>query len=340
MDSVSVAMPVRNAETTIAEAVGSILGQSREEFDFVVVDHGSTDATPQILKRLAQEDSRLRVIRHEGSFVEAANFAWRETRGEFVARMDADDFAYPERLEKQVAFLRAHPDCAACGTRVRIAKRGERGKAIPPDGGFARYGKWLDSVVSPEDIAAQRFVESPVPNPSAMIRRSVLEDLGGYRDTSWAEDYDFWLRLLDGGLRVGKVDEVLLDWFDSPGRITRTDGRYDLELARQAKAVFLGRIPLVRKRGVAICGAGPVGKSLVRHLGEKGVRVVAWCEVNERQIGNRIAGIPVLGPEAVSDLRGSVVLIGAVGQPGARSRIRRLATGAGYTEGEDFFCAA
>jgi FlaA1/EpsC-like NDP-sugar epimerase len=91
---------------------------------------------------------------------------------------------------------------------------------------------------------------------------------------------------------------------------------------------------------VTICGAGPIGKEMARFLNLEEIEVTAFCEVNERQIGNRISGIPVFGHEAVAERNGKTILIGAVGQPGARARIRHLAENAGYVEGNDFFCVA
>ena len=194
--------------------------------------------------------------------------------------------------------------------------------------------------MTPEQIAAERFVDSPLANPTTMIRRSILEQYKGYADEIWAEDYDLWLRMLNAGETLGKVDRVLLDWHDSEHRATRTQDRYTQENFQRAKAHYLAKLPIVRERGVSICGAGPIGKKLARRLSDDYfIDVGAFFEVNEKQIGNRIAGIPVLPSEAIPDSPHRV-LIGAVGLPGARERIRDLAKPAGFTEGVDFFCVA
>lgn len=333
-------MPTRNAEKTVAAAIRSIQEQSWREFDFVIVDHASTDGTPGILAEAAREDSRITVLRSEGTFVEAANLAWKETRGDLIARMDSDDVAHPERLSRQVDFLNSHPELAACGSLVRIGKRGVAGLIEAAEGGYQRYETWVNSVTTPEQILRERFVDSPLPNPTALVRREVLEALGGYHDPDWAEDYDFWLRLLEKGFQLGKVEEILLDWFDAPDRSTRTVPRYELTRFQEAKAHYLSRIPEVQQLGVTLCGAGPIGKEMARYLRIRAVEVHAFCEVNERQIGNRIDGIPVLGPDVMSGKLRSTILLSAVGQPGARARIRKLALDAGFVEGADFFCVA
>ncbi len=337
---VSVVMPAHNAERTLSAAIESILSQKWTEFDFVIVDHESTDETPQILRSAARQDPRISLHRHDGTFVEAANLAWQKSSGDLIARMDSDDLAHPDRLAKQITFLKNNPDLAACGTLVSIVKRGENEFVVAANGGYQRYEEWVNSVISPDAIFRERFVDSPLPNPTAMIRRSVLEELGGYADPPWAEDYDFWLRLLEANHQLGKVDEILLDWFDAPERSTRQIERYELTRFQEAKAHFLSRLDPIRKLGVTICGAGPIGKEMARFLNLEEIEVTAFCEVNERQIGNRISGIPVFGQEAVAERNGETILIGAVGQPGARARIRHLAEDAGYVEGDDFFCVA
>src|SRR5690606_24826161 len=109
--------------------------------------------------------------------------------------------------------------------------------------------------------------ENPVVHPSAMIRR----DLAVYRDVPWAEDHDLWLRLLGRGIVIGKIADVLLQWRDSPSRLTRTAKVYGDEERMRMRAHHLARIHAVSERGVAIAGAGPIGKSLARSLQAEGV---------------------------------------------------------------------
>lgn len=345
MSSVSIYLPARDAEATLGLAIESCLAQTLPDFELVLVDHGSVDGTFSLMKKYARRDSRIDVLRQPrgSAFVNVLNFAWRETAANLVARMDADDFSYRARLQRQVRFLDENPALAACGAHVRIRKRPAGGGARetgPPDQGYAEYASWLNSLVTPERIARERFIDSPVANPTSVIRRPALERLGGYQDPPWAEDYDLWLRLLEAGETIGKVDRVLLDWYDSERRSTRTIDRYTQDNFQRAKAHYLARLPLARERGVSICGAGPIGKKLGRRLREEhGIPVGAFFEVSENRIGNRIGGVPVLPGEALADSPRRV-LIGAVGLPGARERIRGLATEAGYVEGADFFCVA
>lgn len=337
--SVSVVLPARNAAATLGAAVASLRAQDLADFEIVLVDHASTDGTSALIAAMAREDGRVRALRCEGSFVEAANLAWRSASGDFIARMDADDLAMPSRLRIQRDFLAEHPGIAGCAARVRILKRTGAG-LTDPDDGYRRYEGWVNSVVSPSAIAAERFIDSPLPNPTAMLRRETLEAAGGYADPPWAEDYDLWLRLLERGHRLGKVPEALLDWIDGSDRATRSIERYSIARFQEAKAHYLARNPLVRENGVVICGAGPTGKDLANRLRRREVAVHAFLEVNVRQIGQRIGGVPVLPSDRAPDFAGSAVMLAASGREPGRDRIRELLATAGFVEGADFFCVA
>ena len=341
MASISILLPARNAEQTLPMAIESCLSQTLPDFELVLVDHGSSDHTFSLMKRYVRLDSRVRAARAPdgASFIEALNFCTLESKGDLLVRMDADDFSYPDRVQHQVKYMEEHPDVAVCGTLVRIRLRQADMSGTEPQAGYAEYEKWLNSVVTPEQLAAERYIDSPVANPSAMIRREVMENFGGYRDVAWAEDYDLWLRLFQAGVRIGKVDRVLVDWYDSQSRVTRNSERYSQDNFLNAKAHYLANEPLVKEMGVTIAGAGPIGKKIALWLNQYGARVESFLEVNERRIGNAIRGVPVKDGNSMENARGTV-LIAAVGLPGAREKIRALALKAGFVEGEDFFCVA
>lgn len=337
---VSVVMPARNAEATLSDAIESLRDQDLGDFEIILVDHDSTDRTHRLMREKAELDTRIRVFQCRGTFVEAANMAWRRGAGELIARMDSDDLASPGRLRVQMEYLVARPELAGCATRVNILKRNGQGRITPPDGGYRRYEKWINSVVEPADIAAQRFIDSPLPNPTTMVRRGALEAVGGYHDPPWAEDYDLWLRLLDRGYLLGKVPQVLLDWHDADDRATRTIERYSLARFQEAKAHYLARLSSVRALGVVVCGAGPIGKEMAALLRREEIRVHAFIEVNPRRIGNAIAGSPVLSTGDVPGFLGKAVMLPAVGRGTGRERIREILKAAGFIEGDSFFCVA
>jgi hypothetical protein len=247
--------------------------------------------------------------------------------------MDADDVAHPRRLEIQLAALDADPSLAAVGSRVRLFPRGEVA------GGMARYAAWLNGLVTPDLVARDLLVEAPLVHPASAIRRGALEEVGGWRDGDFPEDYDLWLRLAAAGHRLGNVPEVLLDWRESPGRLTRTDGRYALRRHVALKAAWLAAGPLADRREVALWGAGQTGRAFARELAEHGVSVALFLEVDRAKIGRTVLGAPVRSYEEAERARGLPLLV-AVGAPGARDLIRAELARRGFEEIRDYRCVA
>jgi hypothetical protein len=181
---VSAVVPVLNGEAHIAEAIESLLAQTLDELEVIVVDDGSTDGTPEIVAALAREDERVRVFSNERNtgLAAATNQGWRAARADYVARLDADDVALPARLARQVAFLDANPQVAAVG-----------GAAITID----RAGRRIGLVALPTStraIRAQLPRRSCLVHSAVTLRRTALEAVGGYR-FSPGGGYDLWLRL-------------------------------------------------------------------------------------------------------------------------------------------------
>lgn len=328
---VSVVLPVRDGGAWLAGAVDSILAQSLRELELIVVDDGSRDGAPA---RLARDDARLSVVAAAGRGVASAfNTGLARARGPYVARMDADDIALPERLRRQVEYLESRPDVALCGACVEIFS--DDGV----QGGNRRYQGWLNACREPDTIRRELFIESPIPNPTALFRAEALRRLGGYADPGWPEDYDLFLRADAAGLRMGKPEGVLLRWREHGGRLTHTDGRYARDRFQAAKAHYLARHRLPAGAPVIVWGAGPTGRSLHDLLAAEGVGVAGFLEVHPRRVGGLKRGRPVWPPERLATEREAFVLA-AVGAAGARPRIRAFMDGLGRVEGEDYLFVA
>lgn len=181
---VSVLMSVYNGERYLAEAVESILNQTFTDFEFIIVDDGSTDGTCVCLD--AFRDQRIVRLRNETNIGlrRSLNKGLKLARGEYVARMDADDVSLPRRLEAQVAFMDAHPEVGVVGCAIRCID----------SSGFT-----IRKVCHPTGhgpILWQLFFYTPIAHPTAVYRRAIVERVGGY-DPSFAhaEDRDLWRRV-------------------------------------------------------------------------------------------------------------------------------------------------
>jgi glycosyltransferase involved in cell wall biosynthesis len=330
---VSVLLPVRDAAGTIDEALGSVLAQTDPDFEVVAVDDGSTDGTSERLAAHAARDPRVRVLRRDGpgDLIAALEVGRRAARAPLVLRMDADDVALPTRLARSRALLDEDPRLAVVSCLV---------ESFPADEvreGRRRYDTWLNALVAHEDMARERFVESPVAHPSVLFRADAVEAVGGYRDPRGPEDYDLWMRLFAAGHRFAKVPEVLLRWREGPARASRRDARYGGDGFARVRALALAE--LLAGRPAAIVGAGTAGRRLARYLLEAGARVTCFLEVDPKKVGRTPHGVPVLAHEEGLREVGDALVISAVNAWGARERVRDLLLAAGLAEGTGFVLA-
>ncbi len=337
MPLVSVVLPFyRPGATGLLRAAQSILGQSWDELELILVNDGADEESAAAGRSLAAADRRVRLVEQENRGVCAAHASGvARSRGEFVARMDADDEALPLRLQRQVELLEADPSLHFCGSLVRFGGDPEAAR------GFAEYIRWSNSLVSAEDIAQHRFVEAPLVNPTLMWRRSALAEFGSYRHGDFPEDYELWLRALDGGARVAKVPEELLIWNDPPGRLTRCDQRYSSQAFYAVKAEWLARELLRRGQNeVMIWGGGVQTRRRARLLQKHGISIRAWFDINPRTIGRSYDGAPVLTRDEVEAFRGRYPVLGYVGNRGARDDSVAYLTARGFRPWIDFILCA
>jgi len=200
--TISVLMPVYNAERYVAEAVESILNQTLGDFEFLIIDDGSTDRSLRILQRYAAADARIRLIsRTNEGLVATLNELLALAQGELIARMDADDVALPHRFAQQVDFLRREPTVVCVG--------GAQDK-------IDEAGRMLIHHEDPlHDAEIQRMAlcgRVPINHPSAMMRREAVLQVGGYDATLYpAEDLDLWLRLGEIG-KLANLPETVLKY--------------------------------------------------------------------------------------------------------------------------------
>jgi len=223
--TISVVLPVYNAERYVGEAVESILAQTFGDFELLIIDDGSKDRSLEILQRLAESDRRIRLrSRPNAGLVPTLNEMLAQARGEFIARMDADDVSFPRRFERELEYLRAHEDCLVVGTAVEwIDPEGELLKLYAPPRDHAEI-----------DAAHLATAEGVVCHPSALIRATAFELVGGYDpELDGAEDLDLWLRIAEVG-RLANLSEALLRYRFHFAKVGFAAKRRQLEASRKS----------------------------------------------------------------------------------------------------------
>lgn len=333
---VSVLMAARDAGETVEAVLRSLQRQTLADWECLLVDDGSTDATIELAHRFAAEEARVQVLATESSHrgvIQARNLAAKQARGEAVAILDADDLAHRDRLALQWQQLQAQGGgVVACWPRYFPRRALEEG--------YLRYEAWLQRQSSGQKLLRSRFIEMPYVHSSLMLERSLGARLDWYRDQAGPEDYEFSLRLAASGAPHGMVPRRLVASRIRQDSASRTQARYSLAAFMRCRAEALARDYLVEGRPWQLWGHGATGKELRAELARLGCSPEAILEVNPRKIGQRLDGIPVLDASAwlQSPIPGKLLV--SVSGHEARAQIRKALATIGWIEGEGFVFAA
>lgn len=224
---VSVIMPVYNGEEYLAEAVQSILDQTYANFELLIVDDGSSDGTAAIAQELSEKDDRVKVLRNKVNLkiVGTLNRAIDESKGKYIARMDSDDYKYPNAIEQQVAYLESHPDVVVVGGAIEVCG---------PNMGVLNHRAYPQSDA---EVRSKIFRYNPFAHPAVMMNASLVGD--ERYALNWAEDYDMWFRLGNKG-KFANLPETVLKLRTHPESVSQSKLAFQekLTLYIRLKAVF------------------------------------------------------------------------------------------------------
>lgn len=324
--TISVILPFHNAENTLKKAVKSILNQTFQDFEMLLINNNSTDVSLKIALSLGKTDDRIRILNETKTGVaNAMNCGLRNSRGSYIARMDADDIAHSERLKKQYNYLKENPSVDFVGSEVQYIPH------ISENKGFRRFVDWANSFHTPAEIALNQFIEIPVVNPTIFFRRELYEKYGGCRSGNFPEDYEMQLRYLSHGIRMAKLPEKLLEWHDYPNRLTRTDERYSTDAFFQTKAVYF--VKWSEKHNpfhpnIRIWGAGRKTRQRSVFLQQQGLNIEGLIDIKKTKTD-------VLYYKELS-APGQLFIVSMVTNIGARQKIREFLQQINYSEGKDF----
>ena len=294
-----------------------------------MVNNNSSDGSREIALGWEGHDSRFRLIDEESQGVMfASNRGAEEGRGTYLARMDADDVALPGRLRLQSEFLDQNPEFGAVAGKVLHVGDPQNTE------GFRRFVEWSNSLCTYEEIYYRRFIEAPIVNPTAMWRRSTMEQHGMYLAGDFPEDYEMWLRWLDRGVKIAKLQEVILEWHDSEQRLTRTDPIYSdrsfFEIKSKYLAKWLAENNFFHPR-VAVWGASRISRRRARILEQHGISLSTYIDTKKgRQIERDVIYYEDL------PLAGEMFILTYIRQMDNRERIQAFLEDRGYVEGKDY----
>ena len=194
----SVILPVYNSEAFIKNAVESIMLQTFEDFELIIINDGSTDGTKLILENI--KDERIKLVHQENKgLVDSLNHGLQIAKGNYIARMDADDYSYPQRLARQYEFIKQNPSIVLFSNYFNVIDENNNfiaTRRLPLEDRFIRevINKW-----------------NPFCHPSAVFKRELALKVGGYPKKKYQEDWELWKELIEFG-SVGNIPEILLDY--------------------------------------------------------------------------------------------------------------------------------
>ncbi|MBI5815599.1 MAG: glycosyltransferase [Nitrospinae bacterium] len=229
--SVTVLMPVYNAGKYLRGAIESILGQTHADFEFLIINDGSTDGSADVAR--SYNDSRIRFVENERNMgmVATLNRGLALATHELVARMDGDDISHPERLARQVERF-----CAPGGEKLALL--GTMCRQIGPEGELIYMGA-MEKPIDPLAVAWYQLFDNSFIHTSVMFRKSVvLGELGGYRWSDICADYDLWMRMIEKGLELRSLPQILVDYRNHPTSIigeVRAEKKEKLETAARER---------------------------------------------------------------------------------------------------------
>lgn len=208
-------MPVYNGEKYLRESIDSILNQTFQDFEFLIIDDGSSDRSLEIIK--SYQDNRIRIIKNAKNLgiSQSLNNGLNLAKGDYIARMDCDDISLPNRFYTQVNFLNRNSEVVVVGSYMDL---------IDPEG-YKTKQQYLYPLTN-ENIIYSMLYSNPMGHPSVMFRREEVIKVGGYRlKKEWnnlsTEDYDLWLRLATHSYKLANIPEVLICYRDHPHSLTR-----------------------------------------------------------------------------------------------------------------------
>lgn len=288
MPTVSVIMSHHNGVDFLAKAVESVLAQTYRDFEFIIIDDGSTDASPTMLRALAARDARIRlIVRENRGLTKTLNDGVRLATGKYLARMDSDDICAPDRFEKQVAYLDAHPDVVALGGAYEM---------IDDAGRVFHRMRYAD-----DDVALQESSLSGRPalcHPLVMMRADAVARVGGYDEAfPVAQDNDLWLRLGEVG-KLACLPDVLLQYRQHGKSVS------EAKAGKQIEGLRRGCEAACRRRGIErpfLGGDGWRADGSRRSLAAQHVRYGWWAmKLGERRTAaiygwKAIRTLPVAG---------------------------------------------
>ena len=283
-EKISIVMPVKDAGEFLKTCIKSIRDQSYTNWELLAVDDHSSDGSFDYLQNVAEQDSRIRCWPSKGKgIIDALQLGYAQSTGSFVHRMDADDIMPPNKLEY---FLQHwQPQSVVTGKVKYFSDEWEVGE------GFINYQNWINGLMEAKDFWQDVYMECPIPSPGWFMQKNDFDAIGAFDSNELPEDYDLCFRMLEHGMKVIPIPEVIHLWRDSSTRVSRNNEVYYPMSYYPLKVKYFLKLHR-NEKPLVLAGAGKKGKRIAQLLLDAGQRFT-WITNNNKKVGQDIYGVVI-----------------------------------------------
>jgi glycosyltransferase involved in cell wall biosynthesis len=279
---ISIIMPVKNAQPFLPECITSIQGQSYEDWQLIAVDDHSSDNSLNILETAAHTDNRIRVVNNpDHGIIPALQHGYAFAEGDYITRMDADDIMPQTKLELMLNKLQHSPGCQLVTGKVSYLNPSEL------NDGYKKYELWLNSQVDTKNQFDEVYKECVLPSCCWLISKAHFQQVDGFANLEYPEDYDLCFRFYGAGYKMAYIDDILHYWRDHPDRTSRTSPVYQDNSFLPLKVKWFALLNYGSEKSLVLWGAGKRGKRLAQLLIEQDIPF-RWACNNPNKIGHNI----------------------------------------------------
>ena len=279
---ISILIPFKNTELYLGDCIDSIIQQTYTNWELLIVDDGSNDASYNLVQNYANSEERIQLLRNTGSgIIEALRTGYKYSKGTFITRMDSDDLMVLNKLEQMQHSLKMHGEGHLALGHVRYFSDEGIGN------GYKRYETWLNGLTSKGRNFDEIYKECVIPSPCWMVYKTDFDRCGGFVPNTYPEDYDLAFRFYKQGLKCIASNEVVHHWRDYAIRTSRVDAHYAENSFLELKVNYFLELSHDKHKTIVIWGAGSKGKKVAQLLIEKNTPFEWVCD-NPKKIGKDI----------------------------------------------------
>ncbi|TYC12005.1 glycosyltransferase family 2 protein [Bizionia gelidisalsuginis] len=327
---VSILIPFKNTEHYLTECLASLLNQTYTHWELIIVDDHSTDNSYNLVKSVADADSRITLLKNEGfGIISALQLAFSYSEGKLITRMDSDDIMHTSKIETLAKNLITHGRYhVATGLVHYFSEEGI-------SDGYRHYENWLNKLTITGNNYSEIYKECVIPSPCWMVYKKDLEAVNAFNTSRYPEDYDLTFRFYDAGYKVIPCENVLHYWRDYTTRASRTNPHYAQNSFIDLKLHYFLKLNKDISRPLVVWGAGKKGKTIAKRLITLNIPFYWVCN-NPKKIGKHIYNQEMKAVGSIATLEHPQCIV-SVANPEAQSQIKNYFESNDKQSMQDYF---